>query len=333
MGYANAVNIRFSLHDIQICGSNVDGARSQTVFLQDSMYSSYSSARNFLESVLSWVDGCLEQNVIDGQNCRNFSQALESLRWDTEKELERRKVYCDQLYKAKNDAYNHYDAVKSKQNPDNPNSEKAVERAWDAYRKAEDAFNDAYKEQQDCERRLDAIIQAQYDLCGIQNKVHDDEMRLTDMQEEYRRMISELDGAYQKFETKVRKAVAKLDYVLEDVKKAQKCANTVVQHIGDLNGVAVSASGIVAFNSISAVQRASERMDVHNEEFLRAEKEMKRTVERFSEDLRDNVMAKAEEMMQDVARAMAKQLKEKERKALVMKDLAKALQSYYDVYQ
>ena len=333
MVYANTVNIRFSLHDIQICGSNVDGARSQTQFLQNSMYSSYSSARSFLESVLSWVDGCLEQNAIDGQNCRNFSIALEKLRWDTERELERRKVYADQLYKAKNDAYNHYDAVKSKQNPDNPNSEKATEKAWEAYRKAEDAFNEAYAEQQDCQRRLDAIIQAQYDLCDIQNKVHNDAMRLTDMQDEYKRLVSDLDGSYEKFETKSRKAVSKLENVLEDVKKAQKCAGQVLQHVGSLNGIAVSPSGMVAFNSISAVQRTAERMDLHNEEFARAEKEMKRAVERYSEDLRDNIMRQADEMMQGVARAMAKQAKEKERKAFVMKDLAKSLQSYYDVYK
>ena len=70
-------------------------------------------------------------------------------------------------------------------------------------------------------------------------------------------------------------------------------------------------------------ERSAERVELHNETHVHLERELKRVVDRYSEDLRDNIMRQAEPLMLEIARVMSKQLKEKERKALVMKNLAK----------
>lgn len=333
MAYENNVDICFSLQDINACDSNVTGAINETVSIRSSMENSYDSANQFILSVLKWVDGCLEQNAIDAQNCRNFSQMLESLRWEVEKELERRQVQCDQLYKIKNEAYDHYEKVSAKQKPDNPSSEKAAERAWEAYRDAEKAFNKAYEEKEKCQRRLDEICLIQHDLYDVQIKIHDDEMRLTKIQDDYKMLSRDLDSARDKFIAKTGKAVSKLDNVLDDVKETKKRADKVIQCIGNFNETVVPSSTRVQFNSIQGVHRTAERIDGQNAEFSRAEREMKRTVDQYSEDLKDNIMRNSETMLGGVAKRMSKLLKENERKVVVMKELAMSLQNYYDMYR
>ena len=313
--------------------TNVNGARDETAFLRNSMESAFNASKEFITSVLSWIDRCLEQNNVDAENATRFSKALEKLKWDTEKELERRKGYCNQLQKAKSDAYDRYQRAKNAQKKDSPSSVIAAERAWDAYREAEKDYERACEEAEACQRRLDAIVKAQYDLGGISIEIHNDRMRLLDTQEEYQRLLRDLESAYQKFSAKTANALTKLGYVSEDVKKAQTHANKAVKYIEELNGVSVSSSQTVMFNSIAAVYRASERIDLHNESLVRSEKEIKRTIDKYVQDIRDSIMPKAEALMGDIARVMMKQIKEKERKSYLMKDVAKELQNYYNVYK
>ncbi len=331
MAYADKVDIRFSLQVINAFKNDVESMRGQADSLRHEVVSSYQTAEKYIEEKIKYIKDCQDINNTDADNARKFSQSLQKAIWDTEKELEKRERLCNELYEAKSKAYNHYDSVKSKASNDKPGTMEAASRAWDAYERARKAYDDACTERDACKSRLDALKRAENDMYWVHDKIHKDYIELSEEESFFNRLSNDLRHAYERFCSQYKKAANEIELVLGHTATAYNHANRAVNIIGEMHGKSVGTSNEIDITSISAVYRTSERMDSVNEANREQDKEAKRQVERYNELIIDNIMPAVREAYRDISKTVTRVLEANERKASLMKDLAQALQNYYDV--
>ncbi len=330
MLFSHDVDIRFSVSKIKSFLFSVDYAENEMQTAYNEVDSAFRQGEELLNKRLEYIKKCQEVNATDSENAQNFKQWLEHAIFKKEKELETCEKEVNRTYKAKNDAYNNYDSVKSKANSKDPNSGKAVDDAYKAYKDAEDAYKNACDERDKCKRHLEALKQAQTDLFWTMDKIHDDRMMLDDKERETQAMISRLNGAYSNFVGVYNTASRNMDDARSCTQSALKSANYATDLVSDLVGYSVGEDNETSVTSIAEVYEAGDKMELLNERLREDEKEMKYAVAQYNELVIDNIMASVEEQMEDIQRKIAKEIKQNERKADTMKAFAKALQSYYN---
>ena len=330
MRYSSDVNICFQKSAIYATRSDISLAASEGNALINGINNAYSSAQDYISSVLKWVSDCFEQNNVDETNAHNLGIAIEQLMWDTQKELERRQATSDALYKAKSNAYNTYDSIKSKSKPDDQISARAAEAAYSRYKKLERDFNEAYKRTENCKKRIECLYSAQYDLNGIKYKIHDDRMLLYNYENEYKRLRDDLERAISKAKGKISKAVKLFEKASGCAEEAEAVAAKILYIFSELSSNGSHADAAI-FRSVSSVENSACALSYEAEHLRNAQSDIIHTTDEYNDLIRDDIMPEASLLVEECSRAVENTIRVFERKASALHDLAKQLQKYCDL--
>ncbi|MBR7117386.1 MAG: hypothetical protein IKC87_06745 [Clostridia bacterium] len=330
MAYSDRVDICFSLSAITKFLSDAEYLSDNASGLCAEVDALVVGAINYVSDTLAYIKSCLDINYTDGQNAAGFRRWLEDAIWKTEKALESHEQRCNDLEKQLKAAENDHARIQWHSKPGDKASLEALEEASRAVRNAKDALSNAYAERDSCKRKLGCLKEARNSLYWIEDNIHKDYIMLTDRENEYNRLLCDLDSVYKTFNKQSEIGQSQINESLDYSKVALRYARGAVQHIGQMIGVEPSDDNETRITSIAAIYSAGDRMDSLNRMARSSNKYLGRTSAEYNELVLDNVVGNAAERIEDLLEYISAEIKANENKAENAKDLAHQLQQYYD---